>query len=86
MKGPILLKISLDKRNPMIFCFLLLFICLCQSQDLKGIKFEDNLLEARFGPENGYAVYNTGLLFEKFHFQKYLNTVGFSFSIHNKKK
>ena len=45
----------------MILCFLLLFICRCQSQDLKGLKFEDNLLEARFGPENGYAVYDTGL-------------------------
>ena len=49
------------KYVKMILCLLLLFICPCQSQDLKGLKFEDNLLEARFGPENGYAVYDTGL-------------------------
>ena len=49
----------------MIFCFLLLFIRSCQCQDLKGLKFEDNLLEARFGPENGYAVYDTGMFYMK---------------------
>ena len=26
-----------------------------------GLEFEDNLLEDRFGPENGYAIYDTGL-------------------------
>ena len=25
-----------------------------------GLEFEDNLLEDRFGPENGYAIYDTG--------------------------
>ena len=58
----------------MIFCFLLLFIRPCQSQDLKGLKFEDNLLEARFGPENGYAVYDTGMFYGNFNFLKYFNT------------
>ena len=43
-----------------IFCFLILFFCQCKSQNINGFKFEDNLLEARFGPENGYAIYDTG--------------------------
>ena len=61
---------SYKKYVRMIICFLLLFIRPCQSQDLKGFIFEDNLLEARFGPENGYAVYDTGMFYRyaKFHF------------------
>ena len=27
---------------------------------MMGFEFEDNLLEDRFGPENGYAIYDTG--------------------------
>ena len=46
-----------------ILFFLLLFFCSCESQNLKGFKFEDNLLEARFGPENGYAIYDPGWIF-----------------------
>ena len=45
----------------MFFCFLLLFFGQCKSENMIGFKFEDNLLEDRFGPENGYAIYDTGL-------------------------
>lgn len=51
----------------MIFWFLLFIISPCQSQTLKGFKFEDNLIEARFGPENGYAIYDTGFLKVSFY-------------------
>ena len=43
-----------------IFCFLFLFLCQCECQNMIGFEFEDNLLEDRFGPENGYAIYDTG--------------------------
>ena len=26
---------------------------------LKGLNFEDNLIDSRFGPENGYVTFNT---------------------------
>ena len=47
-------------NRKMIFWILIFFINPCQSQNLKGLKYEDNLLEARFGPENGYAIFDTG--------------------------
>ena len=51
----------------MIYCFLILLLFRpCESQDLKGFQFEDNLLEARFGPENGYAIYDTGNYIDMF--------------------
>ena len=51
----------------MIYCFLILLLFRpCESQDLKGFQFEDNFLEARFGPENGYAIYDTGNYVDKF--------------------
>ena len=31
------------------------------SETLKGYYFKDNLLDMRFGPENGYADYETGI-------------------------
>lgn len=44
-----------------ILWFILLFFCQCKCQNMIGFEFEDNLLEDRFGPENGYAIYDTGL-------------------------
>ena len=44
-----------------ILCFILLFFCQCKCQNMIGFEFKDNLLEDRFGPENGYAIYDTGL-------------------------
>ena len=49
-------------KGKMIFCILIFLLNPCQSQELKGLKYEDNLLEARFGPENGYAIFDTGLI------------------------
>ena len=43
----------------MLLLFLLL-PCLSFSQPLAGYHFQDNLLEQRFGPENGYTTFNTG--------------------------
>ena len=44
---------------------LLLLTCLSlgslgSEQVLKGFHFQDNLIDSRFGPENGYATFNTG--------------------------
>ena len=33
--------------------------CICKN--LKGYYFKDNLLDMRFGPENGYLDFDTGL-------------------------
>ena len=49
-------------KNWIILFVFLLFSCLCESQNLKGFEFKDNLLEARFGPENGYAIYDPGMI------------------------
>ena len=32
-------------------------IAICQGQNYKGFHFKDNLLEERFGPDNGYGDY-----------------------------
>ena len=42
----------------MSFLLILLFFLppsLCTSQSVDGLHFKDNLLEERFGPQNGYA-------------------------------
>ena len=47
-------------KNKNLRMFLILFlhqISICQGQNYKGFHFEDNLLEERFGPDNGYGVY-----------------------------
>ena len=33
----------------------------CTCKNLKGYYFKDNLLDMRFGPENGYVDFDTGL-------------------------
>ena len=44
----------------MLLLLLLLLPWPSQSEPLSGYHFQDNLLEERFGPENGYTTVNTG--------------------------
>ena len=44
----------------MLLLLLLLLPWPSQSEPLSGYHFQDNLLEERFGPHNGYTTVNTG--------------------------
>ena len=46
-----------NKKLRLLFILFLNQILICQGQNYKGFNFEDNLLEERFGPDNGYGVY-----------------------------
>ena len=54
-----LTEMALGLMKIWLFCQIL--IPQCSSEILlKGLHFLDNELESRFGPENGYATFNTG--------------------------
>ena len=45
----------------LLLVLLLLVPRQCSGQNYSGFHFEDNHVEARFGPENGYLVYETNI-------------------------
>ena len=47
----------INKKLRFLLFLFLHQIFICQGQNYKGFNFEDNLLEERFGPDNGYGVY-----------------------------
>ena len=47
-----------NKKHRLFLILFLYQISICQGQNYKGFHFEDNLLEERFGPDNGYGVYH----------------------------
>ena len=45
----------------LLLVFLLLVPRQCSAQNYSGFHFQDNGVEERFGPENGYLVYETNI-------------------------
>ena len=42
-------------------CVMMVMVVDCSERMLSGYHFLDNQLEDRFGPDNGYATYDTGV-------------------------
>ena len=52
---------NLLSMGVLLLVLLLLVPRQCSAQNYSGFHFEDNRVEARFGPENGYLVYETNI-------------------------